>query len=527
MKRVVSGTIIFLFFSTTLFAQRVCPLIPLPSHYEQTGDRFILNKNTTIVVKDVRLQSLAKYLQACIKKQNGFDLPIKNQGNENNIILEQAGDSTSAESYFLKMKRSSVVIGSATKEGLFDGISSFCQLNKLVAKKGQSANIDCWNIYDTARYQWRGLMLDESRHFFGKATVKMLLDWMAFYKLNRFHWHLTDEPGWRLQIQQYPRLTSVGAIGNFSDSSASAKYYTDQDIEEIVKYAKERFIAVIPEIDMPGHATASNRAYPQYSGGGTGKYANFTFNPGNNKTYSYLTNILKTVDSLFPSGMVHLGGDEVSFGIASWNDDPGVKTLMQQNNLPDLKSVEKYFIRRMEDSALTIFNKVLLWDEAADANLPVDSTIIMWWRHDKPEQSQKALDKGYEVVLCPRIPFYFDFDQDSSHRTGRKWQGDFASLQKLYEFPAGEPYHIDVNSKLILGVQGNLWTERISSEKRLEYMLFPRIAALAENAWTDRKDRNYSVFLDRLKTHLLWFRTAGISYYNPFNPAVTPEVIDK
>ncbi len=523
----VCFTFIFiLLISHNVSAQNECPVIPLTNHFEPIGETFVLNKSTCIYIKDTSLNFLAVYLQQSIKSYNGFTLKIGKRKIGQVIILEKNDWTSNTETYSLSMNKKSIAISSNTNEGLFDGVISLLQLTKQATVKKSGLAINCWNIQDTAKYKWRGLMLDESRHFFGKKTVKRILDWMAFYKLNRFHWHLTDEPGWRLQVKQYPRLTSVGAIGNHSDPNGPAEYYTDADIKEIVQYAAARFITVIPEIDMPGHATASNRAYPEFSGGGTGKYANFTFNPGNNKTYSYLTNILRATQKLFPSGMIHLGGDEVSFGSESWKNDPGVQELMGKEHLPNLKAVELYFIERMIDSALEMYNKVLLWDEAADASLPIDSTIIFWWRHDKPEQLKKALQKGYHVVLCPRIPFYFDFVQDSSHQSGRKWQGDFSSLEKVYDFPNNEPYTIDGGNPLILGVQANLWTETVRTKKRLEYLLFPRIAALSEAAWTDTDKKNYEQFLIRLKKHLSWYQTAGIYYYDLFAPQKAPEAID-
>src|SRR6185437_6913645 len=528
MKNKISDCFILIFFiSLNAFAQNECPVIPLPNNYESTADIFVLNKNTSIVIIDSSLHSLAVYLRQSIESYNGLTFKIGDKGKSRSIFLEKIDGDSSCEAYSLNMNQKSIVISSTTKEGLFDGIISLLQLTKQSHADKAGTAINCWNIQDTAKYKWRGLMLDESRQFFGKKTVKTILDWMAFYKLNRFHWHLTDEPGWRLQIKQYPRLTTIGAIGNHSNPNAPAEYYTDADIEEIVQYAAARYITVIPEIDMPGHATAANRAYPEFSGGGTGKYANFTFNPGKEGTYTYLTNILRETSKLFPSRMIHLGGDEVSFGSQSWNDDPGVLELMKKENLPDLKAVELYFINRMADSALKIYNKVLLWDEAADASLPVDSTIIFWWRHDKPEQLNKALQKGYHVVMCPRIPFYFDFFQDSSDHDGRKWQGDFSSLEKVYDFPNNQPYTINATNDLILGVQADLWTETVRTTKRLEYLLFPRIAALAETAWTNTYNKNYDQFLVRLKKQLLWYKAAGIYYYDPFDPQKTPEAIDK
>jgi hexosaminidase len=276
---------------------------------------------------------------------------------------------------------------------------------------------------------------------------------------------------------------------------------------------------------MPGHATAANRAYPAFSGGGTGRFANFTFNPGKQGTYSYLTNILRETAKLFPSKMIHLGGDEVALGSKGWKDNPEIKKLMAQEDLANAKSVEFYFIHKMTDSALKIYNKALLWDEAVDASLPADRTIIFWWRHDLTDQLVKALQKDYEVVLCPRVPLYFDFVQDSTHRLGRKWKGDFSSLAKVYNFPDGQIDTIIGNNSHVLGMQANLWTEDVKTLKRLEFLLFPRIAALSEAAWSKSTNKNYPQFLNTLKSHLLYYQKEGIFYYDPFDPGKTPEIL--
>lgn len=428
--------------------------------------------------------------------------------------------------YHIEMNPGLVHISAGHPQGLFYGLNTLMQigLDQPNNGNGYAMNIPCWNISDQPALGWRGFMLDESRHFFGKDKVKQLLDWMAFYKLNYFHWHLTDAPGWRLSIKKYPKLTLVGGRGNNTDSTAPVRFYTKEDIQEIVEYAKQRYITVVPEIDMPGHATAANRAYPEMSGGGTGKYANFTFNPAQNKTYSFLTDILKETASLFPAGIVHLGGDEVAFGSKSWNYLPEVKSLMVQNQLSDLKAVETYFLRRMTDSALKFNQKVLAWDEAATAGLPVDKTIIYWWRHDQTGQLNKALQLGYPVVFCPRIPLYFDFVQDSTDKVGRRWKGDFASLQKVFNYwPATQHEILEQYKGQILGIQANLWTETVSSVRRLDYLVFPRMAALATAGWTRPEHRNYDAFLNKLKTDLGLYKRAGINYYNPFDPALTPE----
>ena len=243
-------------------------------------------------------------------------------------------------------------------------------------------------------------MLDESRHFFGKEKVKSLLDWMAFYKLNKFHWHLTDTPGWRVEIKKYPLLTYIGGIGNHSDPNAAPTYYTQEDIREVVKYAAERKITVIPEVDMPGHARAANRAYPEFSGGGSERYPHFTFSGARGH--------LRLPDRYFeggryavPSQMIHLGGDEVHFGNQQWNDIKEVQQLMAENQYSDLTEVEKHFMVRMADSLYAMGNKFLAWDEMADIRCP-------WTRpsssggDDQPDYLTKALNRNYPVVLCPR-----------------------------------------------------------------------------------------------------------------------------
>jgi len=526
MKRTEVRYIIFAFLLMTgqlVLAQRSCPVIPLPTVYEQGEGSFTVREGSVIVVKDSSLRALAAFLQTSLKQHTGIGLKIGGGNEGAAVILEKNGAAHGTDGYALQMTKNAVVISSPTREGLFYGIVTFLQMAFQSPRKESGLAISCWDIQDSARYAWRGLMLDESRHFFGKETVKMILDWMAFYKLNRFHWHLTDAPGWRLEIKQYPRLASVGGRGNYSDPGAPVQYYTTADIQEIIQYAQERYITVIPEIDMPGHATAANRAYPEFSGGGSEKYPDFTFNPGKAETYRYLTDILREAAELFPSRMIHLGGDEVSFGIEGWKDAAGVQQLMRDESLPGLKAVERYFIQRMTDSALKMYRKVLLWDEAADASLPVNRTIIFWWRHDKPEQLNKALQKGYPVVLCPRLPFYFDFVQNRTHKKGRKRKDWLNSLDKVYGFPDKE-LSAAMENNLILGLQANLWTELVRSRQHLEYLLFPRIAALSERAWTGSHNSNYQRFLFTLKAHLQLYRKAGIYYYNPFEPAETPEL---
>jgi hexosaminidase len=370
-------------------------------------------------------------------------------------------------------------------------------------------------------------MLDESRHFFGKETVKSLLDWMAFYKLNRFHWHLTDAQGWRIEIKEYPLLTQIGGRGNFTDSTAAAQFYTQDDIREIVAYARERNIEIIPEIDMPGHATAATRAYPDLSGGNTPGFSGFTLNPAKEETYTFVTDVLQELLTLFPAHTIHIGGDEVALGIKAWNDNPAIQSMMKRMQFTDLQQTEHYFLKRVADSLVKLNAKLICWDEAVPAALPVNNTTVAWWRQNHPETLTQALQANYQVIICPRLPLYFDFIQDSSHKSGRVWDHKFFnSYLDVYHFPEQGLDTKAISSKNIIGMQANLWSETVSTTKRLQFLTFPRIAALAEAAWTNGQNKSDDSFKLRLKTHLDLYKQAGLYFYDPFDPSFHAEVID-
>ncbi|WP_454879263.1 beta-N-acetylhexosaminidase [Sphingobacterium detergens] len=432
------------------------------------------------------------------------------------------------EAYRLKIDRKGIAIYASDRSGIVNALASLEQVFTAAERKGNAFLLPVLNIEDKPQFGWRGFMLDESRHFFGKEKVKSLLDWMAFYKLNKFHWHLTDEPAWRLSIQKYPWLTQVGGIGNYLDPYAPVQYYSQADISEIITYAAERNIEVIPEIDMPGHATAANRAYPFLSGGGNEKHPDFTFHPAKNTTYTFLTDVLREVKTLFPSVYIHLGGDEVAFGSDAWDNDAKVQELKKTVGLKSNKEVEEYFIHRMADSVAGINGKIIVWDEMVDAKLAKDQTVMMWWRHDKPEQLNKILDKGYQVILTPRLPMYFDFVQQENHKYGRKWGKGFNPLQDVFDFAGSQLDSLGKRKKQILGIQANLWTETVTNVNRLDYLVFPRIAALAEAAWVPGTGRNFDEFAKKLKKHLPLYRDQGLYYFDPFkdsNPE--PAVIKK
>ena len=511
-------------FSLVGVSQHSCPLIPAPSESTLSAGSFCLTANTRIIGKEHHELVAAQYLQEGMLKLVGLPLSQSDRqddGHPQIVIHMEAG--FPKEGYRLSIQPKKIVIAASDQGGLVNGSSSLIQLVKIQHAKNRDIRLPCWDIKDHPSYGWRGLMLDVSRHFIAKEKLIDMMDWMALYKLNHLHLHLSDEPAWRLEIQKYPKLALIGGVGSFSDPQKPAAWYSQQDIRELVNYAAKRNIAVVPEIDMPGHATASNRAYPQFSGGGSEKYPDFTFDPGNEDTYAFLAAILRETNALFPARMLHLGGDEVSFGSEKWDTNVGIKRLMDEENLSDSKAVERYFMERMADTVFALGSQFLAWDEMAEVHLPKEHTIIFWWRHDRPEQLEKSLANGYKTVLCPRLPLYFDFVQDSTHDAGRKWDGHFNALRDVYIF---NPKELIVNPQkmdLVLGMQANLWAETITYPQRLDYLLFPRVAALAEAAWSDDRVKDFESFSRRVKPHLELYRQKGMYFYDPFDPSRIPE----
>jgi hexosaminidase len=343
-------------------------IIPQPQHIVEGKGTFQVDKYTPILITSPQLNDAVAFLRTGLLKFQQLPLTIgagKQSRPAIQLVLEANGPKE--EAYDLTVSATGIIVRSSTVPGVFNGVASLLQLLVNAEQVNGRLSIPVVEIKDQPQYKWRGLMLDASRYFISKEKIISILDWMAFYKLNRFHWHLTDAPGWRMEVKQYPRLALVGGIGDHNHPNNPAKYYTQQEIAEVVEYAAKRNIEVIPEIDMPGHATASNRAYPAYSGGGNEAYPEFTFDPGNEATYGYLTNILREVNTLFPSAMIHLGGDEVHFANKQWEENKGIQALMTKNQLKDIKGVEQYFMKRMADSVFQLNAKLLAWDEQVEA----------------------------------------------------------------------------------------------------------------------------------------------------------------
>lgn len=397
------------------------------------------------------------------------------------------------EAYELQIKKKSIVIKSSTPAGRFYAEQTLAQL-------ADDSVMYCGIIMDEPRYTWRGLMLDESRHFFGKEQVFELLDLMGRYKLNRFHWHLSDDQGWRIEIQAYPDLTKIGAVGCHTNANAPAKYYTHDEIREIVAYAAERNIMIIPEIDMPGHASAFVKAFPELSG------KHRTINPASDKLYDVLTTIYSELAQLFPGNYLHIGGDEVNKH--GWNDLPGMKELMAKEDLQTMNEVEDYFGRRLSNIITSIGKNVVAWDDLVDSGTPAEGKVMMWWRSKEPHLLHDGIANGFDMIICPDGPFYLDYVQDIRDKVGQlvEWQW-VNEMKEIYEYDM-------LDNHKVIGAQSNIWTERVVTNERLHYMVFPRIIALAEKTWTRNENLNYDGFLNRLANEYNYLDTRKIYYYD-------------
>ncbi len=488
-------------------------LIPMPEKCVLDKGTFVVGEGIDVISSDKMASGIADSLRTQLRT-------VALKGQKPSGKVECVIDPTavhSDEGYSIEVKPDGILLSATTTDGLFRGKEALLQM----ATYGQGKIRAC-RINDSPRYEWRGFMVDESRHFFGKEKIMQYIDIMASLRMNVFHWHLTDADGWRVEIKKYPKLTSEGAVGNWHDAKAPARFYTQEEIREVVAYAQARHIMVVPEFDMPGHATAVCGAYPHVSAGGEGRWKHFTFHPCKEETYHFIEDILDELFALFPSPYIHLGGDEVHHGNQVWFTDLEIQQFIKEKNLQNETGLEQYFIRRVVNMVAKKGRTAIVWDEAVDAGIPTDQAVVMWWRHDRRHQLLKALEKGYRVIMTPRCPMYGDFNQAADHKYGRVW-GGFNTLEEVYAFPEPIIHLTQGYEDQIMGLQMSLWTERIEDAKRLDFMAFPRMAAVAEGGWTAARNKRYSLFMTRLPNFLKQLDKQHIYYYNPYQPSSTPE----
>lgn len=398
-------------------------------------------------------------------------------------------------------------------------------LRQLITPKGIPTVV----IHDEPRFAYRGHMLDESRHIMGMDYVKRLLDEMQYYKLNTFHWHLVDAGGWRLQIEQYPELTDLTAYRtesdwnkwwiqkdrrytNADDHEGYGGFYTRDEIREIVQYALDRGITVIPEIEMPGHSEEVLHAYPQLSCSGKALPHESDFCVGNPDSFRFLENVLTEVMSLFPGKYIHIGGDEA--GKTAWKTCPKCQALMRQEGMKSVDELQSYMITRMEEYLNEHDRSIIGWDEILEGGLAPNATV-MSWRGE--EGGRKAAESGHDVIMSPNSHFYIDYYQENPTTAERKAIGGYLPLQKCYSY---DPVPEDASALLrqhVIGVQANLWTEYVDTPDYAAYMTFPRLLALAEVGWTLPENKDWDSFVKRTSQHISQLQARGMKAYNLSN----------
>lgn len=497
-------------------------IIPKPANLIKGEGYFEINASTKIAVENEAQKAIANQFFNQFNNVAGW-VPKVTVGGEGDIRFS-IDKSIETEGYHLKTSKNNISIKASSKAGFFYALQSLKQLlpTAFYTKTVQQIKwgVPVVDIKDSPAFGWRGYMLDVSRHFFAKEQVKDVIDFMAELKLNRFHWHLADDQGWRLEIKSYPKLTEVGAWRvdyNITDETKSnwfgrpkqkqgekatyGGFYTQNDVKEIIAYAKERYIEIIPEIDMPGHAQATIASYPEigcvnaepYVATG-GVVKNNTYNPGKEETFQFTEKMLNEVMDLFPYKYVHIGGDECNK--EQWKIDPFAQKRIKDEGLKDEHELQSYFIKRIE-KIINKRNRIMIgWDEILEGGLAPNATVMSWRGEKGGIASAKA---GHEVIMTPNKYCYIDLKQGHDDLEPNLGYSRLL-LSTSYNYKVIPEALTAEEGQLIKGIQANLWTESISDWAKLTYMSFPRTYAIAESAWTAHENKDWNDFTNRLNT---------------------------
>lgn len=496
-------------------------VIPVPLKMEQGTGFFFLSEKTKLYTnlegEEARLwENCLQALPVSLKKGSKKDV----RQVLSLLITGKNERLPSPESYTLSVTPRRIIIRSTSGAGLFYGMQTLLQL---LTPSGTGYSVASVEIEDTPRFAYRGFMLDVSRHFFSKEFVKKQIDALAFYKINRLHLHLTDAAGWRIEIRKYPLLTDFAAwrtepnwkkwwnggreYVRFDEPEASGGYYTQKDICEILEYARQHYMTVIPEIEMPSHSEEVLAAYPQLSCSGE-PYKNSDFCVGNEETFAFLENVLTEVMELFPSEYIHIGGDEA--GKSAWKTCPKCQKRMKDENLANVDELQSYLIHRIEKFLNAHGRHLLGWDEILQGGMAPNATV-MSWRGE--EGGIAAVTSGHRAVMTPGAYCYLDSYQDAPYSQPEAI-GGYLPLKKVYSYDPVSVSLTTEQAKLVYGVQGNLWVEYIPTPEQVEYMMYPRILALAEVAWSAPERKSWPDFHDRALKAVRELQAKG---YHPFD----------
>ncbi len=532
--------LLLLIIPTILSAQKSV-IIPQPVSVQFTTGNCVIDKNTALKFNktDIALQEAAVFFKSVINTISGIELPnnvVKNKSIEFKFINNaELGD----EGYLLHITPTSIQIAANKKAGLIYGMQSLFQTLPVI-QTNAALIIPCMEIKDYPRFKWRGMHLDVSRHFFGPQFVKEYINLLASYKMNIFHWHLVDDTGWRIEIKKYPLLAQVGAWrvdetdkvwgdrpqAKQGEAPTYGGYYTQEQIKDIIKYAAERNVTIVPEIEMPGHVASAIAAYPALSctqvpqlpltgGDYTGMSSNYC--AGNDSVFLFLQNVLTEVINLFPSKYIHIGGDEVDK--APWHKCAKCQARIKREGLKNEDELQSYFIRRIEKFIVNKHRQTIGWDEILEGGLAPEATVMSWRGEAGGIQAAKM---NHNVVMTPGNPLYFD-----QYQAGPEGEptaiGGMSTLKKVYDYDPIPKELNETEAKYVLGAQANLWAEYITTPQHATYMVLPRMLALAEDVWSPKQSKNWQSFNERLQHQFKGFEQRGLNFcYGNFTVDIKP-----
>lgn len=515
-------------------------IIPRPAKLVEGNGQFTFGQVTTAwadAYEGDSIQNLLKSFEQEFTSTTG--LTFKASKAAKAALQLRLNPSLKGESYCLTVSKTNVIIEAARPVGFFYALQTLKQMLPTRAvmagvsvEKGTSMTLPVVEIEDAPRFGWRGFMLDEGRHFFGKKAVKQVLDVMAAYKMNRFHWHLTDDQGWRVEIKKYPRLTTYGAWRNtmtlswgntLPDGERYGGYYTQDDVREIVAYARERFIEIVPEVDIPGHSQAAVAVYPEFLACDPEKphevwlsqgVSTDVINVANPKAVQFAKDVIDELITLFPYQYMHLGGDECP--VKKWEQNKDCQALLKQIGSKNYRDLQIHFYKQLKDYVASKpaqqQRHFIFWNEVLHGNTSVlgkDFTVMAWVGADKA--AQEAAKRGLTTILSPQIPYYINRRQSKDVWEPRSQGWGTETVEAVYNYVPMKNVAENLQEKY-MGVQANFWTEWVENTPKLQYLLLPRLAAVAEAGWTPQAERSYPDFLKRLQQEPSYYDMKGMNY---------------
>ena len=531
--------VLMLMLATSVYADGIS-LIPQPAKMNVGDGQFIFNDNIKALVPAYKGDSIYNILKtfACdFKKATGISVKKTKKAEKASLIFE-LDSNLASEGYALDVQKEKIIIKASKPAGFFYALQTLKQLmprNVMAAAPADDVkewSVPCVNIEDEPRFSWRGFMLDEGRHFYGKEEIKKILDVMAAYKMNRFHWHLTEDQGWRIEIKKYPNLTKTGAWRKSKvlgwgdvkpDGILYGGFYTKKDAKEVVAYAKERFIEIVPEVDIPGHSQAAVASYPEILAcdpenahevwlwqGVSGD----VINVANPAAVQFAKDVIDELTEIFPFGYIHLGGDECPTG--KWERNTDCQKQLAEIGSKNYRDLQVNFYKQIKEhiaqKPVDKQRKLIFWNEVLHGNtapLGNDITIMAWIGADGAAKDAAA--RGHYTILSPQIPYYINRRQSKLETEPRSQGYGDETVERVYNYVPMNNVPANLQEKY-LGVQANFWTEWVEEADIVFYLMLPRLAAVAEAGWTPQEKRNYKCFLERLQSEDEYYRLRGVNY---------------